>query len=704
MIKAYIKKAAFIAHTIKVSLAMVIPILFIGSFTVMLNSFPILSYQEFLDTFLDGALRNIISVIQSTTVGILAIYITVALNISYTSQTEKNHRLVFGFGSLIACLNGFAILIGMYTKDPDLSMLSGQGVFSAMVAGIVGSILFRKFESMFKVNRMVFVDGADSEFNAALHVVLPFLCVSLCFAAANYLITVCFDVQSVQHLFMKAVDAIFIKMQRSYSSGLLFTSLTSVLWWFGIHGNNVLNQVAEDLFTAIIPGQIVSKSFIDTFVNMGGTGCSIGLLIAMLAFGRRSSTRKLSRMAFLPGMFNISELLVFGFPVIYNPILIIPFILAPILCYTNAYILTQIGFMPQVTESVVWTVPALMSGYLATGSVRGVMVQIINIVIATACYSPFVIMYERRSLNEFASSMDVLLDVFMKSEENSQNVELIECEGNVGRFAKHMAMDLETSLSLYIKDIDSDKADSPIMVYYQPQYDDSNNCIGAEALLRWEHKRCGLVYPPLSIKIARESGDLFVLESFIIERSIADAERLREHFGEKFMMTVNVTVSTFCDDRFVPLLQTLAERYRLKTGNICIEIKDEPELVTTKKIDVLIRKIRAFGFIFSLDGFSLGQSSIQYLQNNPFDIVKLDGELVSSILENDRTREILNSIVQMAKSLDCRVIGEYVETEDQKKVLEQIGCFIYQGYLFSPAVDIDSFMSLRLKGNGESNE
>ncbi|MCR5734201.1 MAG: EAL domain-containing protein [Lachnospiraceae bacterium] len=691
---SFFRKTSLITHTIKVSLAMVVPVLFIGSITVMLNGFPVQAYQDFLDTFLGGALRNIILTIQTTTVGILAVYITIALNLSYMNQTEEGMRLVFRFGSLLGCLTGFFILVGFFSGEPDFSLLSGQGVFSAMLAGIIGSVLFRKFETVFRMRRSVFVDGADSVFIASLHVILPFLCVALCFAAANYLIMVCFQVQSVQHLFMKVMEAIFMRMHRSYSSGLLFTTLTSTMWWFGIHGNNVLNQVAEDMFTVIIPGEVVSKSFMDTFVNMGGTGCTIGLLFAMLVFGKRSSTKRLSGMALFPAVLNIGELLVFGFPVIYNPVMAIPFIIAPILCFTNAYLLTCAGFLPQVTNSVVWTTPALLSGYMSTGSPRGIIVQLLNILISTACYAPFVVLYEKKSLDEFSLAMNELVGILKKSEETTEEVVLTECEGNAGRLAKLLASDLEASLAVSSPDDAADKAESPLLIKYQPQFDNKGRCIGAEALLRWNHSRYGIVYPPLVVHVAKESGDLYRLETYIIESAIRDSESFRRCFGEKFKLSVNTTVSTLYDERFVPFLQTMADRYKLKTGNVCIEITEETELVTTEETGELIKKIRSFGYTFALDDFSMGHTSLQYLQHNQFDLVKLDGNLVRSILSNDRTKEIINSIVYLSKSLDFKVLAEFVETTEQKDALEQIGCLLYQGYLFSPAVDRDSLISM----------
>ena len=690
----FFKKISLIGNTIRMGLAMVLPVLFIGSMTVLLNGFPLRAYQDFLDTFLGGALRSILLILQVTTVGALAIYMTIALNISYMEQTGEGGHVASSLGSLLACLVGFFILLGFFTGEPDFSLLSGQGVFSALLSGIIGSMLYKKFEAAFKAGKHSFVDGADSAFNAALLVIAPFFATIVSFAVGNYLITVVSGAASVQHLFMRVVDAAFLRMHRSYISGLLFTALISIMWWFGIHGNNVLNQVAEDMFTEIIPGEIVSKSFMDTFVIMGGTGCMIGLLISMMIFGRRSSTKKLSRMAFVPCIFNISELLVFGFPVIYNPLMVIPFILSPVLCYTSAYLLTAVGFLPEVSSTVIWTTPPLLSGYIATGSVRGIIVQLINIAISTACYAPFVIRYERHSLDESAASMDELVGILKKCEETTEEVTLTECEGNAGRLAKLLTGDLQDSL--YASSVRNfpDKAENPLLIKYQPQVDNTGRCIGAEALLRWEHVRYGSLYPPLVIHLAKESGNLYELETYIIEGAVREVASFRQAFGEDFKLSVNVTVSTLYDKRFISFLQEIAERYMLRTGNICIEITEETELITSEDTGALIKKIRNFGYTFALDDFSMGHTSLQYLQHNPFDLVKLDGGLVKSVMTNERTREIINSIVYLSKSLEFKVLAEYVETEELKDALEQIGVVLYQGYLFGPAVDRDKFISM----------
>ncbi len=685
-------------------IAMMMPILFIGSMTVLLNGFPVQIYQDFLDNFLGGAIRSIILILQVTTVGTLAIYMTISLNISYMEQTSEGGHTVSRLGSLISCLTGFFILVGFFTGEPDFSLLSGHGVFSALLAGIIGSMLYQKFEAVFKTRKHSFVDGADSAFNAALLVIKPFLATIVCFATVNYLITIVLDVASVQHLFMKVVDAIFLRMHRSFFSGLLFTVLISLMWWFGIHGNNVLNQVAEDMFTEIIPGEIVSKSFMDSFVIMGGTGCMIGLLLSMILFGRRSSTKKLSRMAFVPCFFNISELLVFGFPVIYNPLMAIPFVLSPVLCYTSAFLLTKFGFVPVVSNAVVWTTPPLLSGYIATGSVRGILVQLINILISSACYAPFVIISEKHAFDKMSASMEELVGILKKHEETTEEVTLTECEGNAGRLAKMLVTELQDSLYASSVDGSRDNTENPLLIKYQPQFDNMGKCIGAEALLRWEHSKYGSLYPPLVIHLAKESGNLYELETYIIERAVGEAAGLRKAYGEVFKLSVNVTVSTLYDKRFISFLQEIAERYMLRKGNICIEITEETELITSEDTGALIRRIRKFGYTFALDDFSMGHTSLQYLQHNPFDLVKLDGGLVKSVITNERTREIISAIVYLSNSLEFKVLAEYVETEEVKNALEQIGVVLYQGYLFSPALDRDTFIEMSDQAKGRSEQ
>ena len=660
---------------------------------MLVVNFPIPAYQTFISTFAGGAIQSLLYLVQLSTLGLLPVYMTISINLSYTNATQEGPKLLSKLTSLLAALTSFVILSGLFTGSFELKELSSLGLFSALISGVFASVLFQKFEKLFGKGKSIFFEGADSVFNSTLLMVLPYLCVVLIFLIFNSLIMVIFKVTCLQELFIKIFNLLFSRMHRSYFSGFLFTLIISVLWCFGIHGNKVLDKVAVDMFEAIIPAQIVSKTFIDTFVYMGGTGTTLGLVIAMLIFGKTSNSKKLAKMSAGPALFNISEPLIFGYPIIYNPYLIIPFILAPEVCYTFTYLMAKVNFLPPIQNMVNWTVPIFLSGFLATGSVRAIFVQLINLAISVAIYAPFVILYEKKYMNKLTNTMDSLVKILKHSEETTEPVTLTECEGNEGRLAKHLVNDLEESLAAGFKENVS-LNESSLLMKYQPQFDNKGKCIGCESLLRWNHAKYGIVYPPLVVHLAKESNRLYELETLIIEKSIRDSVELKKVFGEDFKLSVNITVSSLNDERLLPFLKELCKKYTFKKNSVCIEITEETALETTKDTAELINQIKNLGFMFALDDFSMGHTSLQYLQYNQFDMVKLDGNLVRSLSGNERTKEIINSIVYLSNSLGFKVLAEFVETTEQQNALEAIGVKLYQGYLYSPAIDKAAFLKM----------
>ena len=95
------------------------------------------------------------------------------------------------------------------------------------------------------------------------------------------------------------------------------------------------------------------------------------------------------------------------------------------------------------------------------------------------------------------------------------------------------------------------------------------------------------------------------------------------------------------------------------------------------------------GLLLAIDDFSMGQTSLHYLKDCIFDVIKLDGSLIKELFAHKNSREIVSSITGLARSLNMTVLAEYVETEEQKNALHEIGCDCYQGYLYSPAVFVD---------------
>lgn len=127
---------------------------------------------------------------------------------------------------------------------------------------------------------------------------------------------------------------------------------------------------------------------------------------------------------------------------------------------------------------------------------------------------------------------------------------------------------------------------------------------------------------------------------------------------------------------------------------MCIEITEQMAIKSDSEFEKALNQVKNLGFMIAIDDFSMGSTSIKYLQKNQFDIVKLDGSIVKEMMTNERSREIISSIVYLAKSLNFKVLAEYVETEEQMQALKEIGCDYYQGYHFSKAVTSQEFFNI----------
>ena len=225
-------------------------------------------------------------------------------------------------------------------------------------------------------------------------------------------------------------------------------------------------------------------------------------------------------------------------------------------------------------------------------------------------------------------------------------------------------------------------------MYYQPQYDYQGQCIGVEALLRWKHPVLGILYPPLVMKLASDSGLVFKLEEAIINRVLNDREAVLAKYGPNVHVSINATGSSFASGELLELIKKINEESPFKGKNICIELTEQEAFSINDKTRNILHEFKNMGILLAIDDFSMGQTTLHYLRENLFDIIKIDGSLVKELTNSANCREIVSSLVELADSLSLMVIAEYVETEEEKEILHGMGCDIYQGHLYSPAVPL----------------
>lgn len=189
---------------------------------------------------------------------------------------------------------------------------------------------------------------------------------------------------------------------------LIFQIVILALWSIGLHGDNMVAGILNPIVTALtvenmnnvtngLPAtNIFTSGFNRAFFATGGTGMVLGLTIAMLIRAKRSENKTIAKLAFVPNLFNIGEIDMFGFPVVLTPSLMIPFIITPLVTGTFGYVMTRIGFCPVFAYDVPWTMPPILIAFIATGgSVRAVLTQIIAIAISVLIYMPFIKPFEK---------------------------------------------------------------------------------------------------------------------------------------------------------------------------------------------------------------------------------------------------------------------------------------------------------------------
>ena len=180
-----------------------------------------------------------------------------------------------------------------------------------------------------------------------------------------------------------------------------------LFWCVGIHGNNMLAAVKEPIFRPLLYANVaaytskqaipnvMNLTMLQMFAEFGGSGVTIGLVIAIFIFSRREDNRTIAGISVVPGLFNINETMTFGIPLVLNPILDIPFIFAPVITMIVGWILVSSGFCPKIVIEVPWTMPPVILGFLATGgNIMGAISQLIVVAVSVVVYIPFLIAYE----------------------------------------------------------------------------------------------------------------------------------------------------------------------------------------------------------------------------------------------------------------------------------------------------------------------
>jgi EAL domain-containing protein (putative c-di-GMP-specific phosphodiesterase class I) len=258
--------------------------------------------------------------------------------------------------------------------------------------------------------------------------------------------------------------------------------------------------------------------------------------------------------------------------------------------------------------------------------------------------------------------------------------------------ALHVMQADVTARNAFEADLMNAVIEGQFVLHYQPQIGAHGEVIGAEALVRWQHPRRGLVPPIEFIPLAEQTGLILQLGDWVLKQACTQLVIwARQPHTAQLCVAVNVSARQFRQPDFVAQVLSIVERSGVAPSRLKLELTESMLVNDIEDIIAKMTALKAHGVGFSLDDFGTGYSSLAYLKRLPLDQLKIDQVFVRDILTDPNDAAIARTVVSLGQNLGLAVIAEGVETEGQRDFLSSIECHAFQGYLFSKPLPVGEF-------------
>lgn len=306
---------------------------------------------------------------------------------------------------------------GMATGVFSTANTGTNGLFGAIIIGLLATALFIKLSGIEKL-KINLGEGVPPAVAGSFNVMIPMLLTLAVFGLLSAVLYVGFntDLSTLIKLF---VQAPLQSLNSNIWGVVIIYTFANLLFCLGIHQSAISGVLAEPMltilitenmaayasggFAAIQPDHYMNMQIVNTFGLIGGSGCTLCLLIATFLFSKSKTSKTIASLAIGPGIFNINEPVIYGYPIVYNLPLMIPFVLVPDLFMIITYFATTAGLVNPCVVMVPWTTPVFLSGFLATaGDFRAVILQVVLVVLGVLIFLPFMKVHERVQAQQVA--------------------------------------------------------------------------------------------------------------------------------------------------------------------------------------------------------------------------------------------------------------------------------------------------------------
>lgn len=468
----------------------------------------------------------------------------------------------------------------------------------------------------------------------------------------------------------------------TWSGGLVYQATLGILGAIGINGHNFLLPVKQMLYQAttenladwqagLAPLNTISQGFYDAFLSMGGSGNSISLLLCVLFFSRNRNHTMLALTAMPMVLFNINEVLLFGLPIIFNPLLIIPFIGVPLVSFAVAYLAISYELVSPIVTTVDWMTPPLLSGYIAMGNkLEGSMLQLLIILVGILIYRPFYLAFAGTGLDQAERSGKV--------ERLTLHKMLADIKASALRSQQRAEAQLRVETIL---------RQGKLVMFYQVQSSVSS-VKSMEALVRYQDK-AGSLKGPTFIADFQQLDAMPLLDYLVIDLVMTDMQQMPlQQVGR---VAINISAATIKQPDFIDHLTTRMAHYGIAPDKLELEITEEALLDDKAQLRDTMTALQARGIHIAMDDFGAGFASFPHLMKYPFDKVKLDRSLLLDCTD-DKGRQLYGLLVQVGTLANCRVLAEGVETEQEREFVNACGVDGIQGYLIARPAPLDQVL------------
>lgn len=387
------------------------PLTIFGSIFVVLTNLP------FLEKIMSaGALANfkdMFGIASSATMGIMSVFVVFGIGY-YLSKSYEVEAIFGGAISLVSfllltpfivTLEGGEVVSGVIPLD----RLGAKGMFLGMITAFLATEIYRRIVQKNITIKMP--PGVPSAVAKSFAALIPAIITLTVFLMINVLVTQLFNT-NLHDIIYNAIQAPLVGLGSGIVPTLVAVFFIQIFWFFGLHGQIIINSVMDPIWNtlmienyeayqagAALP-HIISKPFMEIYtVGMGGTGMTLVVVFAMLAFMKSRQLKQVGKLAVGPGLFNVNEPVIFGLPIVMNPIVIVPWIIAPMVVTLVSYFAMSIGLVPPPTGvAIPWTVPFFINGIMATNSLAGGILQLVNMVIVGLIWFPFLKTLDKTNL------------------------------------------------------------------------------------------------------------------------------------------------------------------------------------------------------------------------------------------------------------------------------------------------------------------